>query len=157
MKSSIPVFVDRPSRHAATTTIPGPLHMHSVGVTSKLEGSGGFSRNRRTIHPHVGVAGRRRQHELTISATHEMHLPPREVRPHPLLGPLTDLPPLFRGAEVLATTSQASMHRCHKFPEDLKSLSPVHQPLPLRPCHTSQLFLCQRDKNRCCLRPQVVW
>lgn len=78
MKSSIPVPVERPSRHAASLVVPGPLQVQSVGVASKLEASGGFTRNRRTVHPHTGA--RRRQQELTSSATHEMHLPPREVR-----------------------------------------------------------------------------
>ena len=78
MKSSIPVLIERPSRHAASVAVPGPLQIQSVGVTSKLEASGGFTRNRRTIHPHTGA--RRRQQELTSSATHEMHLPPREVQ-----------------------------------------------------------------------------
>ena len=81
MKSSIPVLVERPSRHAATVLVSGPLQIQSVGVASKLETSGGFSRNRRTLHPHTGgAAARRRQQELTSSATHEMHLHPREVR-----------------------------------------------------------------------------
>lgn len=75
MKSSIPVLVDRPSRHAASMGMP------SVGMSSKLETVEGFSRTRRSIYPHVGVSTRRRQHELTSSATHEMHLPPREVGP----------------------------------------------------------------------------
>ena len=77
MKSSIPVMIERPSRHAALLSVPAPLQIQSVGVASKLESSGGFTRNRRTIHPHTGA--RRRQQELTSSATHEMHLPPREV------------------------------------------------------------------------------
>lgn len=161
MKSSIPVLVDRPARHAAAMPAPRPLQIHSVGVSGKLEGVGGFSRTRRTIHPHVGVATRRRQHELTSSATHEMHLPPREVSMQ-LSVIILCVSMIFvsfshREAQVLDTSSRASMPHCHKYPVNQESPSLEHQPLPLLLCHTSPPSLCPLGKSTHCPLPQADW
>ena len=162
MKSSIPVMVDRPSRHAASTGMPGSLHIPSVvGMTSKLETVDGFSRNRRTIHPHVGVSTRRRQHELTSSATHEMHLPPKEVGPLSFIDYCLFIDggsfSIHREVQLLGTTSQASMPLCHKYLESQEFHFPEHPPLPLPPCHICPHSLCPTDRNTHCPRPSAGW